>query len=262
MSRACGFSEPFALARSVRALDHRGMFNPNPKIQSIPIGADRECLLIDDALSDPERWVALAVEHRESFAPAPFNAYPGIELRMPDALSARLDAYFAEHVRARLGARRTLRMYSRLAMVTRRIDELEPRQWVCHRDRLDLAADRMVGASVLYLFKDASLGGTAFFRPLRSEHETALLIHESGILAAADFSRKYGIEPSYPVNSNHWFEKIAEIEPRWNRLVFYDGGNVFHASAIHPQQGLDADPASGRLTWNGFFVCRRTASQS
>ena len=110
------------------------------------------------------------------------------------------------------------------------------------------------------LFKDASLGGTAFFRPLRSEHETALLIHESGALAAAEFRRKYGIEPSYPADSNSWFEKIAEIEPKWNRLVFYDGGGVFHASAIHTPKKLNADPASGRLTWNGFFICRRSMS--
>lgn len=236
------------------------MFNPNPRIQSITVAPAAECLVIDDALSDPERWVALAHEHREAFAEAPFNAYPGGELRMPDALSAKLDAFFGEHIRKRLGARRTLRMYSRLAMATRQVEELEPRQWICHRDRLEIAPDRCIAASVLYLFRDASLGGTAFFAPRRGERETAILIHESGQLDAAAFTARYGIAPSYPVASNDWFEKTAVVEAKWNRLVFYEGGSVFHASDIGAPQRLDSDPRKGRLTWNGFFVCRRAAA--
>lgn len=235
------------------------MFNPDPIIQSIPITPGFECLVIDDALSDPERWIAMAAEHRDAFESTAFNAYPGVELRMPDALSARLDAYFAEQVRHRLGARRILRMYSRLAMATRPVSELEPRQWICHRDRLEIAADRIVAASVLYLFKDPSLGGTAFFVPRRGQRETAMLIHESGQLSPAEFTRKYGIAPSYPVASNDWFEKVEAIEAKWNRLIFYDGGELFHASNIDAPEKLNADPARGRLTWNGFFICRRKA---
>ena len=244
----------------MQAFDDDGMFNPDPIIQSVAIAPGFECLVIDDALSDPEHWVALAVEHRAAFESAPFNAYPGLELRMPDALSARLDAYFAAHVRRRLGARRTVRMYSRLAIATRSADELEPRQWICHRDRLDIAEDRVIGASVLYLFKDAILGGTAFFAPRRGERETAVLIHESGQLSAAEFASKYGFSAAYPTASNDWFEKIATIEAKWNRLIFYDGGNLFHASDIAFPQRLSADPQTGRLTWNGFFVCRRAAA--
>ena len=236
------------------------MFNPRPTIQSIAFTPGTRVFVIDDALSDPERWVALAIEHRAAFESAPFNAYPGLELRMPDALSARLDAYFAEHIRNRLGARRTVRMYSRLAMATRAVDQLEPRQWICHRDRLEVDPDGVIAASVAYLFKDNALGGTAFFAPRRGEKETAVLIHESGQLAPADFTRKYGIAPAYPVTSNAWFEKVGVVEPKWNRLVFYDGGELFHSSDIEAPERLSADPASGRLTWNGFFICRRAAA--
>lgn len=236
------------------------MFNPRPTIQSIAFTPAARVFVIDDALRDPERWVALAIEHRDAFESAPFNAYPGLELRMPDALSAGLDAYFAEHIRNRLGARRTVRMYSRLAMATRAVDELEPRQWICHRDRLEVEPDRVIAASVAYLFRDTALGGTAFFMPRRSVSETAVLIHESGQLAPVEFTRKYGIAPSYPVASNSWFEKVGVVEAKWNRLVFYDGGELFHSSDIEAPGKLSADPASGRLTWNGFFICRRAAT--
>jgi hypothetical protein len=236
------------------------MFNPNPVITRVAIAPGHSALVIDDALREPERWVALAAQHREQFVESPHNAYPGGELRMPDELSARLDRFFAQYARAALGARRTLRMYSRLALATRRAEQLEPRQWICHRDRLDTDPAHCVLASVLYLFRDEQLGGTGFFAPRRDEHATALLIHESGTLAPDTFARKYGVVPGYQTASSAWFEKTGAIAPRWNRLIFYDGGAVFHGSDIARPERLDADPHHGRLTWNGFFVCRRALS--
>lgn len=233
------------------------MFNPAARIERIPIGGGRECLVVDEALAEPERWVELAAAHRTDFEESPHNAYPGLELRMPDALSAHFGRWFDRHARALVGARRTLRQYARLALATRRVEELEPRQWIPHRDRLDDAPDRCVGASVLYLFRDPALGGTAFFARRRSERDTAILVHESGQPGADAFTARYGIAAGYPTCTNDWFEKTATIEPRWNRLVVYDGGNVFHASDIGDPSRLSDDPRHGRLTLNGFFVCRK-----
>lgn len=235
------------------------MFNPRPRIESVSIAPGHMAFVIDDALTDPQRWVDLAAQQRAAFVDSPHNAYPGPELRMSDEVSTRLDAFFAEHIRARLGGRRTLRMYSRLSMATRAAQALEPRQWICHRDRLDDAPDRCVAACVLYLFRDERLGGTAFFVPRGDERETAVLIHESGTLAAAAFTHKYAIVAGYPHAENRWFEKTAAIPAKWNRLIFYDGGEVFHGSAIDAAQRLSDDPRSGRLTLNGFFVCRKAA---
>lgn len=235
------------------------VFNPQPRIEPVPIAPGHVALVIDDALTQPQRWVALAAQHRAAFAPQPHNAYPGGELRLPDALSAQLDAFFARHVRATLGARRTQRMYSRLALATRAPAQLEPRQWICHRDRLDPSPDVLIAACVLYLFHDAALGGTAFFVPRGSVRDTDVLVHESGVLAPQDFTAKYGIAPGYMTQSNAWFEKTASIPPRFNRLVFYDGGAVFHGSDIAAPERLSDDPSHGRLTLNGFFVCRRAA---
>lgn len=233
------------------------MFLPAPRIDTVPIAPGHEALVIDDALQDPERWITLAAQHRDAFEVSPHNAYPGPELRLPDEVSERLEQFFARHARARLGARRTLRHYSRLALATRAPAQLEPRQWICHRDRLDTDPVHCVLASVLYLFHDASLGGTGFYVPRRSEAETARLIHDSGRLAAQAFTERYGVTPGYQRASNAWFEKTAAIAPRFNRLIFYDGGAVFHGSDITAPERLGADPARGRLTWNGFFVCRR-----
>jgi hypothetical protein len=236
------------------------MFNPRPLVDLLPIAPGHHAYVIDNALADPQRWVELAAQHRSQFESSSHNAYPGIELRMPDALSERLGEFFALHVRGRLGARRTQRQYSRLSLALKQPDELEPRQWICHRDQLEPEAGKLTAACVLYLFRDASLGGTGFFVPRRAVSETRLLIHESGTLSREKFTDEYGIAAGYQTESNAWFEKTAAIEPRWNRLVFYDGGAVFHCSDIRNPTKLSDDPRTGRLTLNGFFVCRTSAA--
>jgi hypothetical protein len=233
------------------------MFRPAPRIDLVPIAPGHHALVIDDALQEPERWVALAAQHRDAFEVSPHNAYPGPELRLPDDVSARLEQFFALHARARLGARRSVRHYSRLALATRAPGQLEPRQWICHRDRLDTDPSRCVLASVLYLFRDTALGGTGFYVPRQGEAQIARLVHDSGVLSPQAFTDRYGVGPGYQTASNAWFEKTSAIEPRFNRLIFYDGGAVFHGSDITAPDRLDDDPSRGRLTWNGFFVCRR-----
>lgn len=235
------------------------MFNPRPRIEVLPIDGTHACYVIDDALLHPEQLVAHAVAHRERFAMAPHNAYPGIELRMPDDFSVTLDDFFRLHVRSRLGARRTQRMYSRLAMATLPPAELQPRQWICHRDRMTFAPNQCIAASVLYLFHDDTLGGTGFFLPKRPAREIDLMIHESGTLGANAFAARYSVAPGYLTASNTHFEQVLRVPARWNRLIFYDG-DVFHTSDIRTPERLNDDPRRGRLTLNGFFTCSRRAA--
>ncbi|HVI57482.1 MAG TPA: DUF6445 family protein [Luteimonas sp.] len=230
------------------------MFNPRPEIQVLPIAPGQACYVVDDALLDPERLRLEAIAQRGRFAMAPHNAYPGLELRMPEAFSQRLDDFFRLHVRARLGMRRTLRMYSRLALATLRPDELQPRQCICHRDRLGFAPGQRVAASVLYLFDDPALGGTSFYRPLLPPAEMAPLFEDAGTLGAEAFCAKHGVARGYMAGGNDWFEPLLSVPAKWNRLIFYDGA-LFHSGDIHHPERLDPDPARGRLTLNGFFTC-------
>lgn len=235
------------------------MFNPRPRIEAVHVAPGREVLVIDDALVDPQALVDLAAAHRAAFLDSPHNAYPGPEWRLGEAQTAPLAAFFDEHLRGRLGARRTLRRYARLSMATRAMAELEPRQWIAHRDRLDDAPDRLVAACVLYLFRDERLGGTAFFVPRRDARATAIAVHESGTLDRDTFASRYGVTPGYPCAGNDVFGKVLDVPARWNRLVVYDGGALFHGSAIDQPGLLRDDPRAGRLTLNGFFVCRANA---
>ena len=235
------------------------MFNPHPSISTLPIADGHVCLVIDNALEEPERWVKLAAENRGSLHFTPHNAYPGPELRMPDAVSQRLDEFFVKYIRQHLGARRTLRMYSRLSMVTLAPGALQPSRWICHRDRLGAKANECVAASVLYLFKDSDLGGTNFFLARRPQADIDRLVDQSASAKPDDFSAIYGISPGYMTNSNDWFEKVQTVPARWNRMIFYDG-SLFHCGDIRLPEKLTDDPQTGRLTYNGFFTCKRAAS--
>ena len=167
--------------------------------------------------------------------------------------------YFALHVRKRLGARRTLDLTVRLSMVTVPPAKLEPRQWQCHRDRVaDDPAAVLFAASVLYLFRDPTLGGTSFYVPRQSVAETDRLLADSQLLGAQEFSARYGLRPGYMAGSNAYFEHIAQVGAAWNRVIFYDGG-LFHSADVGSPGRLDPNPARGRLTLNSFFTCRRSA---
>ena len=206
------------------------MFNSRPTIQSVPLFDEHECLVVDDALQDPLRWRAWAVEQRQHFAQRPY-AYPGIELDVPADALAAVSEHFGAHFRQRLGGRRTLGAAARFSLATWPPHALEPRQWSFHCDSQSVAPGQCIAASVLYLFDDDALGGTSFYRPRRSAEDVARLVQDSCTLPRDTFSARYpDIASGYMTNSNAWFERIASV------------------------------PARGRLTLNGFFGCRRSAA--
>ncbi len=232
------------------------MFVAAPRIERVPLYGQHVCHVIDDALLDPGALVDYAAAHAADFAESGHNAYPGPELRMPEAFSAQLDAFFATHLRRSFDARRTERMYSRLAITATPPERLHPRQSLCHVDRMDLAPGQCVIASVLYLFRDPGLGGTAFYAAKRPADEVLPMIADSAALAPEVFRARYGLGTGYMTESNAWFAKVASVPARFNRLIFYEG-TVFHSGEIAHPERLVRDPRAGRLTLNGFFTCRR-----
>ncbi len=229
-----------------------------PEVRRLAFEGAPLCHVIDNALADPLAWRAFAVEMRAAFEDAPHNAFPGPELRLPDVVSAPLARFFDEHLRRAFDARRIERFYARLSMVTRAPQALQPWQWQPHVDQLATAPGRVVAASVLYLFDDPALGGTSFYRPRRDAEATMAMIEDSSVLPAAAFTAKHGVAPGYLTASNRWYEKVASVPAAFNRLIVYSG-TVFHSGEIARPDLLRDDPATGRLTLNGFFTCRRRA---
>jgi len=233
-------------------------FSPKAEARLLAIDGVPVCHVVDGALENPEAWRAFAVAARGAFRDAPHNAFPGPELRLPEAAAAGLGTYFDERFRASFDGRRTERFYARLSMVTRAPEALMPWQWQPHVDQLATSPEQSIAASVLYLFDDPALGGTAFYRPKRPVAELLPMIEDSSRLPPAEFSAKHGVAPGYMTESNDWYEKVASVPAAYNRLIVYSG-TVFHSGEIAHPERLSDDPAIGRLTINGFFTCRRRA---
>jgi hypothetical protein len=232
------------------------MFNPAPRIQTVPIHGSHVCHVIDDALLNPDAVVEFAERHIGDFAEAGHNSYPGPELRMPVAFSAQLEAFFATHLRHAFDVRRTERVYSRLAITATPPEQLTPSQSICHVDRLSVDPRHRIVASVLYLFRNEQLGGTGFYCPKYPPKTILPLIDDAAQMDAARFRARYGIEIGYMTRANIWFDKLQTIPARYNRIIFYEG-TVFHSGEITHPELLSRDPRVGRLSLNGFFTCRR-----
>jgi len=236
------------------------LFNPQPRIERVELVPGQACFVIDDALREPQRLVEFAALHAGDFQRVDFNAYPGVLLPSPAAVSAALNDYFVEHVRRHFDARRIVRMHSRLALVTLPPHELRPLQTICHVDRLDAGATQSIQACVLYLFDDPALGGTSFYVPARRASEMDRLFADANVMSPEQFTQSHGIAQAYLTGSNDYFCRVGGLEAKWNRLVFYDGA-MLHSGDIHAPDRLSADPRHGRLTLNGFFTCRRHAAR-
>ena len=240
------------------------MFNPNATIRQVPITGHAPCVVVDNFLLEPEKMVAFAVARRAQFAHEGGNYFPGPEVAMPDAYSVLLGDYFTLHVRRLLGGRRTLAVTSRMSMVTKPPAQLQPLQRICHYDsmvgrRRVVPDSEGIGASVLYLFDDSALGGTSFYAPRKPAPEIEALFAQAMTLTGEAFDAILKAPPAYLGASNEYFEQICTIPAAYNRAIFYDGA-MFHSGQIDAPERLSQDPASGRLTLNGFFLFRKSAA--
>jgi hypothetical protein len=232
------------------------MFNPNATLQVVQFDDQHFCLVVDDALSEPERLVAWAAARRDAFKAVDISVYPGIYLMAPADVEGALSELFRQQLRRRFDARRCLSVHCRYSLVTLAPRELRPYQWICHVDNANLDPRQSIQASVLYLFKNERLGGTSFYAPIRSDAEIAALFKDARTMPGEAFTERYGIAPGYMNAGNAYFQRVGGVAPQWNRLIFYDGG-MLHSSDIPSPDELSADPLTGRLTLNGFFTSRR-----
>lgn len=232
------------------------LFNPAARFESVRFANGGSCLVVDDALAEPDRLLQYAVDNRAAFGAVDFSAYPGVYLDAPQSFGAALAEFFNLRVRRHFDARRLVHMQCRLSMVTLAPAQLQPTQCLAHRDQLTLDPGQSIQACILYLFRDAQLGGTGFYEIGRAAGELDALSRDAQHLPAAEFFARYGLTPGYLTDSNSWYTRIGGIEARWNRCIFFDG-YALHSGDIRQPQRLSADPLTGRLTCNGFFTSRR-----
>ena len=219
-------------------------------------------VIVDDALATPEDLVALASDELPDMVPDARWNYPGIELSLPPADVEPCARFLKRHLRDNFGLSRVVwETYGRLSMVTTPPEKLTWKQRMCHVDANPGPEDERVIASVLYLFDDEHLGGTAFFQPRPEAPPYLQLLEQNQPGPGSEAFRFFQQPPAYHTDSNEFFELDQVVKPRWNRMIFYRG-DVPHSSHITEPTRLSDDPRKGRLTLNGFYRVAALNSQA
>lgn len=225
--------------------------NEELSVQTSIVGIEEEkVLIIDNFLKNPDELVDLAVS--QTFTP--YNTqYPGIKSPAPAEytreLLGRLVPIIANHYD--LPPRQHLECSNcSFSLVTLPENDLNLIQRAPHRD----SSYPFQFAVLLYLC-DAEHGGTSFYRHNLTQFET-ISTAKSAIydhVCANDVAQNGEPEARYQQESDRRYDKIGEVDIRFNRLVVYRSW-LLHSARINPRKSVDANPRTGRLTLNSFLI--------
>ena len=230
--------------------------NPNLEIQREQISETDFCVVVDDFLKDPQALIDYAAENPDKFD-EPELAYPGLMMDLDPGVLRDFTRFVLTPMRHTFGfLRGSASLATGLSMVTLEPSQLSNYQRLCHTDPRDTMGRRKF-ASLVYLFENEELGGTAFYRWKEPEivvHGMALEYREAG--SADDFlaehSEVFRQPPCFMTDSNDLAELLHVVPPRFNRLVFYSG-EIPHTPFIRRPELITRDFRRGRLTLNSFI---------
>ena len=230
--------------------------NPDSEVKRLPISGDDFCVVVDDFLVDPRALIDHACEHAAEFY-VPEMSYPGLNLVLDESVVADFHRFVRTQMSRHFSfLRGNASLTTGLSMMTYRPEELSIWQRLCHTDIRDVR-DRRKYASLVYLYDNEDLGGTAFYRWKRPDIlQRALALDATDTAAAAAFlaehSETFRQPPRYLTDSNDLAERLLVVPPRFNRMVFYSG-EIPHSAHITSPDLLTTDFRSGRLTLNSFL---------
>ena len=229
--------------------------NPGLKISRHDVGDSDFCLIADDFLLDPRGVVAYARAHAGEFE-LQKRGYPGLLMTADDTELTDVYGFFRKTLSREMRfCRGGIKLSTFFSMVTLQPEELNWTQRNCHTDPR-IEAGRANFAGVLYLFDNAELGGTGFYRfRNRAILERATAIGESDPSAALAYLQEhepmYREPPSYVTKSCEVAELLTVVAARFNRAIFYSG-DIPHSAYISAPELLSQDVEIGRLTLNFF----------
>ena len=142
------------------------------------------------------------------------------------------------------------------SLLTTLPEEMSPRQRIPHYDW----AETNHLAILLHLHHVPNTG-TAFYRHIASdlEHVTKDAVPEYIKRVQVELAET-DLDPiSSGGQSNIHFEKIAQVEAKFNRLVMYRGC-LLHSGYVSSDFNFSGDPRTGRLTANVFVQTAKGSS--
>ncbi len=215
------------------------------------IGAEKEPLcIIDDFLDEPLRFRNQAIQ---GVPPKPDETlYPGLRAPAPETYQSLLDTVLRQLAAQvfEIDVPPSPSLVSYCSLVATPPAELKPAQQIPHFDqpnRRDLA--------VMHYFCEPHLGGTSFYRHRSSGYESIDAERMPAYFETLEEEvREIGLPtpPAYICGDTELFERIYEVEARWNRLVVYRTSSL-HSGSIDKDYPFDLNPMTGRFTIASFW---------
>ena len=227
--------------------------NPHCVVSKVNIKGDSNFFyVVDDFLIDPQDVIAFA-KQTAYFDPVGTDQtfYPGVRDKMPAPYGRNLVEWFKPIVSELYFSSAEVKSYSplcKLSLVTLKPDELNDQQKIPHID----SASENEFAFVHYLC-DATHGGTSLYRykptgAVKISTSAAQLTHEMCQAAKATPEEHGG----YLNGDTSLFERVAQVEAKFNRLVFYKS-NLLHCADINSGHSYNKSVETGRLSVASFL---------
>lgn len=224
--------------------------NPNPAIQIIEIGNERQpVVVIDGMMRNPKSVVDFAAAEVQ-FAP-PRMHYPGLQAPIPQAYVGNIYNAILPLIRDVFHINvNPLKAGCFFALATTPRDQLTVQQRLPHVDTAkpnDLA--------ILHYLCDSSHGGTGMYRHRATGYETLDFEKAERHLQMVlkDLEENGPLPAEYVTGSNRIYEQFADFEAKFDRVLIYRS-RVLHSASIRPTATLSPDPRLGRLTVNTFLT--------
>lgn len=234
-------------------------FRPHAQIRARTdlIGAERSpVLVIDNFAAEPAALVDDAAA-LAPFPPACDTFYPGLRAPAPMPFVQAVHAYMEPALRAVFGlaGHDVVSGGWEFSLATWPPASLTLRQRMPHID-----STHPGNLALLLYLCPADQGGTGFYRHRSTGYETVSEARFDRYEAALQSEvARLGEPQGYICGDTPIFERIADYEPVFNRLLVYRSRNL-HAASLAPDFPGQSDPRTGRLTLNLFFHFRPAAS--
>lgn len=212
------------------------------------LGREGEPLVvIDDFYENPQALVDHA--SRTTFKTPP-PGYPGVRANAPSQYLFERADMLREILASVFGYTRDAQLIEcSYSLVTTRPEALYPAQRIPPHDKSD---PNLI--ALLHYLCGPEKGGTSHYRHIATGYETVRSDRRDLYLRTLDAEEAHDGPPPmvYFDGSTSRFERLAQTQARFNRVVMYRGV-MLHSGDIPKSFGFAPDVAEGRLTVNSFF---------
>jgi hypothetical protein len=216
------------------------------------VGTERSPVVVIEDFLDAAEELRERAASSAAFHPVEGVVYPGMRAPLP----IRYDATFRRHLQHSVaeifgfGTMEIVRSQSDFSIVTVRPEALHTVQRIPHFD----GTEQAMIAGVHFLCS-SDKGGTSFYRHRRTGYENITEARKNLYLRTLNEEAKtMGLPPTAYINGETaQFQRIASFDAVFNRLLIYRG-SMLHSGNIAADFDFDADPRTGRLTANTFYL--------